>query len=159
MPSPLLLLKLYRCYIIPNIEYCNVCIIPNITQNEKIESIQHKVTKYICYKMNKSNLDYKQRLSVLNLKTLECRRQLAVLKIVFKCIHNFNSVPENWKKMFIISENTRNGRVLLKPRNRINICDKNFFYYSINLFNSLSLDIRNETVFSKFIAKCEEFLL
>lgn len=50
--NPYILLKLYKIYILPIIEYCNVCLILNVSQNQKIESIQKKITKQICLKLN-----------------------------------------------------------------------------------------------------------
>ena len=59
---------------------------------------------------------------------------------------------------FIVSNNSRNGLLLCKPKTRIKFCDKNIFIYSIDLFNSLPIDIRNETNFKCFLTKCTEFL-
>ncbi len=66
--------------------------------------------------MNKFNLKYKERLDLLNLKTLECRRKVLVMKIVFKCINRFRDIPNNWLTKYVISENDRNGRLILRSR-------------------------------------------
>ena len=156
--SPDLLLTLFKTYLIPIIEYCNTAFIPNITQNKRIESIQRKVTKYICRKMHK-NIEYNLRLKLLNLKTLESRRKISVLKMVFKSIYDFSDIPYHWKSRFELSNNNRNGIMICKPKTRINCCDKNFFTFSIDLFNSMPMYIRNESSYKCFLTKCNDFLL
>jgi hypothetical protein len=58
-----------------------------------IESIQKRVTKYICIKSGFPKLTYSERLSKLNLKQLSVRRKLKTLKYLFKCIYNHKDVP------------------------------------------------------------------
>ncbi len=151
-----ILLKIYKSYILPLIDYCSVCLVPNNIQIEKIEKIQRKITKYICYKMSKK-VDYKERLKILNLCSLNTRRQINVLKIVFKCLDNYNEIPIRWRNKFIISQNVRNGRLIVRPKTRNYFCDKNLFCNSIDLFNALPKDIRNETNLKCFLTKCEKF--
>jgi hypothetical protein len=129
----------------------------NITQTVKIEKIQRRITKYICFKMNKFNLKYNQRLDFLNLKSLECRRKVLVMKIVYKCINRHKDIPNNWLSKYIISENDRNGRLILKSRTRNEFCDKNFFIYSIDSFNQLPRHVRDESNFKIFLTNCENF--
>ena len=88
-----------------------------------------------CYKKFQNNLNYNQRLKYLNIDSLETRRKINILKIVFKYIMNSTDIPYNWKIMYNLSHNTRNGRLIIKPSTRNHFCDKNFFMYSINLFN------------------------
>lgn len=112
----------------------------------------------LCYRMGKKYLNYKQRLEILGLKPIQIRRELSVLKIVFKCIYNRIDVPLFWRNQFII-KNTRNGLMLYSYKTRTNFCDKNFFCYAITLFNSLSQAIRNEIDFKKFLRNAEIFML
>ena len=157
--SPNVLLMLYKTYmyILPIIEYNNTCLTLNLTQNKKIESIQRSITKQICHKMNLNEYNYTQRLEALNISSLECRRNVRTLKILFKCIHDFNGVPNHWKDFYSILRNDRNGRIIDKPKTRNNFCDKNFFIHSIQLFNSLPIDIRNENNLNLFLTKCQHF--
>ena len=115
-------------YILPIISYCNPCLILNISQNLLIEKIQKKISKIICFKAKKIGLKYKERLEFLNIPSLECRRKLSVLKIVFKCMNNFDDMPQHWKETFVKSDNTRNGLKLIKPQTRNKFCDKIFLY-------------------------------
>lgn len=45
-----ILVKFYRTYILPIIDYCCICFNTNILQDKNIENIQRKITKFICYK-------------------------------------------------------------------------------------------------------------
>ena len=81
-----------------------------------------------------------------------------MLKLVFKSIHEYKDVPLSWKNKFVIKD-TRNGLMLEKIHTRLQFCDKNFFVYTINLFNSLPNEIRNEKQSVKFIFLCEKFLI
>jgi hypothetical protein len=48
-------LRLYKTYLLPLLEYANLCWIPSDIQNAKIESVQRHITKFICYKKGLSN--------------------------------------------------------------------------------------------------------
>ena len=152
-----ILLKLYKTYILPLIEFNNPCLLLNVTQNQKIEKIQKKVTKQICYKMSETCLDYNQRLKLLNLESLESRRKYSVIKMLYKSINNFTEIPNHWKSMYKINENQRNGKLLYKPFNRNCFSDKNVFIYLIDLFNSLPKNIRNQINSNSFLTNCKTF--
>ena len=156
--SPSILTQLYKVYILPLIEYCFHAWIPNEQQCKRVESIQRHITKYICIKLKLYNLSYSERLTKLDLKPLIVRKNLKMLKYAFKSIYNYIDVPFCWKNKFIIKE-TRNGLLLENIHSRLQFCDKNFFIYTINLFNSLPVNIRNEKQFVKFISLSESFLI
>ena len=48
-------LNLYKTYILPILEYSNLSWIPNNGQSKRIETVQRKITKFICYKLGKNN--------------------------------------------------------------------------------------------------------
>ncbi len=108
--------------------------------------------------MGLRNLSYSNRLEKLNLNPLSVRRDLKILKLLFKSINNYDSTPHSWRQIFI-TKDTRNGLLLESLNTRINFCDKNFFNYCITLFNSLPKCIRNENSFVKFMNDCELFLM
>jgi hypothetical protein len=150
-------LLLYKLYILTIVEYCIISYIPNSSQVDKLESIQRSVTKFICFKKGLLGLSYKQRLIELELKPIELRRKLSALKIVFKCIHNRYDVPLSWKNIFTL-KNTRNGPILNSLKTRTHFCDKNFFSYTILLFNSLPTFIREDNNLNSFLNYSENFL-
>ena len=155
--NPEVLMKLYKTYIFAVIEYCSLCYNHNMTQTIKLERIQKRITRDICFKKFNKKLKYEERLKELNMTSLQTRRKLNVLKVVFKCVHDFEEMPYNWKNNYIISDNTRNGILIVKPNTRNTFCDKDFFIFSINLFNNLPKFIRNETKLNVFLTKCQKF--
>ncbi|MGH7749739.1 MAG: hypothetical protein ACREQ5_33985, partial [Candidatus Dormibacteria bacterium] len=130
------LLQMYKTYILTIIEYCNHIYYPNITQIKKLESIQRYITRYICYKNGKIDLNYIKRLEYLKLKPLLVRKQSKVLKIIFQIIHNFNDIQNNWKNKLTLIK-SRNGYLIKNNYYRINFCDNNMFVMGVKLFNSL----------------------
>ena len=89
------------------------------------------------------NLNYSERLKSLNLRSLEIRRQLKVLRTLYRIKNNKYTTLSRLKVRYNFVE-TRNGSKIVKPYNRINFCDKNFLIYSIDLFNSLLKGINDE---------------
>ena len=71
--------------------------------------------------------------------------------------HNFEGIPSNYKKLFVLNK-SRNGNLIHNIFTRINLCDNNMFVMGIKLFNTLPIDIRNETKYSKFCKLCLMFL-
>jgi hypothetical protein len=81
---------------------------------------------------------------------------LKILKYVFKSIYNFSDVPLSWKNKFAMKD-SRNG-ILLEPiHTRVRLCDRNFYIYSINLFNSLPIIVKNEKSFVNLML-CQTFV-
>jgi hypothetical protein len=94
----------------------------------------------------------------LILESLQLRRKLNILLIVFKCIHNFTDVPNIWKNTFK-TKITRNGLFLELPKTRMKFCDKNFFINAFHLFNSLPICKRNESKLKIFNQNVKTFLI
>jgi len=150
-----ILVNLYKTYILPLIEYGNSLIFTK-TQIVLIEKVQRKITRNICYSLGYNDMSYYNRLQLLKLLPLEVRYKIKILKVIFKIKinkpHHLMHINNNY-----VFKDTRNGTVIDKPICRINFCKKNFIIYSIDLFNSLPKQIRNETKFSKFIQLCQEY--
>ena len=152
-----ILLKLFKTYILPIIESNNNSLILNITQNNKIEKIQRKITKQICNSMSENNLEYKARLKLLELDSLESRRKFSIIKLLYKSVNNHPGIPDHWKTKYDIKDNNRNGLLLYKPFARNCFSDKNMFNYSIDLFNSLPKILRNQIMSKTFLTNCKSF--
>jgi len=121
-----------------------------------MELIQRKITKYICYKINNNDLKYHERLKFLNLQSLHVRNNLKILKIIHRFKYNKFTAYDHLKHYYKFYD-SRNGIFIEQLFSRIYFCDKNFVCNSINLFNSLPKDIRNEQKYSVFIRKCESY--
>ena len=145
------ILKLYKTYILPIIEFSCNCWVPNKTQSDLLESIQRHITKYICYKSNNNYLTYEQRLNILDLKSLKHRREINALKLVQKIKCNYNTIPINWFNYFQFYNTTRNGILIKKHMKRIEMFDNFYFNYCINLYNSLNIDFRNYNNYKDFV--------
>ena len=104
-------LRLYKTYLLPLLEYANLCWVPNNNQCYEIESVQRQVTKFICNKKGFYDMSYEQRLESLNLDSIQMRRETNILITVFKCIHNYKEVPNIWKNIFKTNY-TRNSKPL-----------------------------------------------
>ena len=64
----IILLNLYKTYILPIIEFSHLCFKHNTTQVNQLEKIERKITNYICYELEKPNLKYYERQGLLDLK-------------------------------------------------------------------------------------------
>ena len=86
--SPENLVRAFKVYVRPLLEYASTTWSPSyIAQILQLESVQRTFTKRIpgCH-----NLSYKERLTRLNLQSLEHRRLIADLVMCFNIVHNFN---------------------------------------------------------------------
>ena len=147
-------LKLYKTYILPIIEYSNSCWTPNQSQSIKIEKIQKKITKYICFKMGKIDSSYDQRLDFLQINSLKYRRDLKSLKLMHKIKSKSNDIPNHWFNYFNFYETSRN-RILIKTHLT---SDKFYFNHCIKLFNESPIFMRNDNNFNSFLSKLSNIL-
>ena len=84
---------------------------------QSIENIQRFFTRKVLYKFD---LEYKQRLSVLNLESLEYRRLKTHLVMYYKIIHNLIDLNcENFFKFSRHSLTRSHNLTLTKPKNKI----------------------------------------
>lgn len=113
--DPHLLIKAFITFVRPTLEFASCVWSPSsVSLIDKIESVQRSFTKKLS---GLRNLEYEERLNILNLQTLENRRIRADLTMYFKIIHDY--VDLNAKDFFCVSGNsvTRGHRLkLVKPR-------------------------------------------
>ena len=150
-------MRLYQTYILPILEYSNLCLVYTKTQSDRLEKVQRKITRYICFRLGKTDLKYEERLRFLNLESLEVRRKIQILKIVFKIKQNSPKIRTDWLNQIQFYETSRNGTYCKTTMNRISLSDKYIFNYSVVLFNSLPIFIRNENCFNKFLLYLKQF--
>ena len=55
------MLNLYKTYLLPILEYSNMCLTLTKTQSLKIEKIQRKITRFLCSKCLLFDLSYEER--------------------------------------------------------------------------------------------------
>ncbi len=82
--------RLYTAFVRPNLEYAVAVWSPYLKKDiAAIERTQHRVTRLTS---SLRKLDYDSRLKVLNLQTLEQRRQRGDLIQVFRILNDFDQV-------------------------------------------------------------------
>ena len=83
------LLKAYTTYVRPKLEYNTVVWSPFLQKNiNVVESVQKKFTRHICIRCKISFNSYSDRLSKLNINSVEYRRLEFDLILMFKICHN-----------------------------------------------------------------------
>jgi hypothetical protein len=103
-------------------------------------------------------MNHKERLNKLFLNQLQVRGELLCLKNVFKCIYDHSDVPNKLESNFIVKQ-TPNGLMIVTPKTRISLCDKNLFIFAIKLFNRLPIEKRNENIHNKFFKTSSNVLM
>ena len=92
--SAVVISKLYRSYVIPNLEYCIQFWLPiNERDADMLEGVQRRATKMI---QSLRNLSYEERLKRLGMFTLRRRRLRGEMIEVFKIIHGIDK-GKSWE--------------------------------------------------------------
>jgi len=129
--------KTFITYICPLLEYNSN--IWNPTHKyfvDKIENVQRQFTKCVT---SISHLTYHERLSILDLESLELRRLRFDLIQYYKILNNLT--PLNYAKYFTYHQPSSSSRkpspFLIKPINGPNYLLSSFFNRSVDCWNSL----------------------
>lgn len=146
---------LYKTYILPIIEYSNLCYCPTKAELFELEQVQRTITKYICNKMQLFDFSYVDRLYFLRFDYLYVRF-CQILKLVYFAYTNQPQFPNRWLQYFKFKD-TRNGIVLETPQIRIEAERKLFFNYAICLFNQLPKSVRVMNNLSSFLSMSNEY--
>ncbi len=134
---------MYKTYILPILENCNLAYYTNITNSNRLESVQKKVSSFICRKLGYYELNYEERLKLLKLNTLKNRKLVRGLKFLKRIKDSDKILPQSWLNSIKFND-TRNGIIIEVPKIRIQKCDQHFFIQISKEFNSLPKDIRNK---------------
>ena len=73
------------------------------------------------------------------------------MKLLFKIKSNNLYIPQKWFHELTFKENPRTGCRADTKINRLIKSDKYIFNYSVKLFNSLPMNVRNECNFNSFV--------
>jgi hypothetical protein len=135
--SPGVLVNIYKSIVRPHLEYCSPAWSPHYIKDKDIlERVQHRFTRMFA---DLRTLEYKKRLEILGLWTLEERRNRADLIEVFKMEKGFSATP-----LETFFEVDRTGRMrghnirLIKHYSK---CNPRHFFFServVKRWNSLS---------------------
>jgi ribonuclease P/MRP protein subunit RPP40 len=134
--DPVLLFRAFSAYIRPILEYCSpvwsTCYITDII---KIESVQRRFTKRLA---GLSALSYADRLTKLNVESLELRRLKADLLLHYKLTHCLMNLAGD-VTVFMSHETKTRGhdKRISKPHSKYNCRAFSFACRSVNAWNSL----------------------
>ena len=130
-----ILLRLFKTYVRPKLEYNTPVWSPYLMKNvNKIESVQRVFTKRACNRCGIKFSSYEDRLSILNLNSLEKRRVINDLLLLYKMINNlsdlkfsdyfcFSNIKYNLRRNSMQIKNKQNIRLPIQPW-------KNSLFYS-----------------------------
>ena len=142
----------YITYIRPLLEYASNVWSPHlIMQINSLERVQRHFTKRI---IELHDLSYQERLTVLNLETLEHRRLSSDLTMYYKVFHNLTPwAPSDYFNVFIPPHDLHSVHHdfnIRKPLCRTNIFANDFFNRRVSAWNSLPSFIVNSKSVASF---------
>ena len=150
------MLILYKTLVRPLLDYCVQVWKPYLRKDINVlEKIQKRYTKMIdgCKKLN-----YEQRLSKLNLTTLEERQKRLDMIQVYKILHdNYNVYPKEFLKL-----NDRSGRknslMIFKKRVNKELSRNGFTFRTIDQWNDLPEQVVTATSVDTFKGKYDHLM-
>ena len=150
------MLRLYKSLVRPHLEYCVQAWRPHLKKDiALIEAVQRRATRMI---PTLKGLSYHQRLSVLNLTTLETRRLRGDLIEVFKNLKGFDKV--NYSSMFSLAANNLRGHGLKLYKSRFNINLGKFMFSNrvVDEWNMLPVDVISSITVLSFKIKLDRYI-
>ena len=106
-----LMLKAYKVYVLPILDYCSSVYTPHkISDINNLERIQRKFTKKALWD---KSLSYENRLQKLHLSTLEVRRILSDLTLMYKILHGQIQSLSGIVNIKPSNKNTRQSRKVI----------------------------------------------
>jgi hypothetical protein len=157
-----LLVKAYKVYVLPLLEYCTVIWSPwQIGLINAIENVQRYFTRKLFWPVERP---YYERLAILDMELLEIRRIKLDLYYCFKIINNLTCIDNtlyftfDTRNIFAVRNYDDKLLVRCKPVNN-NRSEHFYFNRCVPLWNSLSYDCRNVTCIRDFklLLQCHDF--
>jgi hypothetical protein len=143
--------KMFLTFVRPKLEYASEVFSPHLLKDiDLIEAVQRKFTRNIPSIRNKG-LSYSNRLSILDLDSLELRRIKADMCMVYKITHGL--VDIRLEEIFELNTHykTRNNGLKLKlPYANIDARKYSFAVRTVNIWNSLPRNIVLSPTLDKF---------
>jgi hypothetical protein len=143
------LVRLYKCFARPILEYASVIFSPHHKYLiDALENVQRRFTKKLA---GQYNLSYLERLKVCNLDLLETRRLHSDVVMVFKILHGFVNIDLNDSISVSCNSVTRGNNFKLKKYYaRLDI--RKYFFVSrcVDVWNNLPCALVNSRTSSVF---------
>ena len=146
-------LILYKSFVRPILEYCNVIWAPHLRKHHKmIEQIQRRATRMI---IGFDMLNYHGRLRALDIPTLVYRRKRADIIQVFRIMNKIDCISFDDFFEFDRGITRGNNKKLIKPRANTTLRLHSFSHRVINVWN----DLPNRVVMSSSLNSFKSNLL
>jgi hypothetical protein len=139
------LLKLYKSYVRPKLEYNSPVWSPYLVKDiNAVEKVQQRFTKIACRRCNIPYVSYADRLTKLNMLSLQHRRVRFDLIKLFQIVNNISDL--NFHSFFVFQNSSyslRNNTCKILPKQRFTSSAWNgsFFERAPRYWNKLSNDI------------------
>ena len=153
-------LIIYKSIIRPIIDYGDSVWNPSLKKHiQMIENIQRRGTKLVPELIN---INYTDRLKMLNLPTLKYRRKRGDLIQVFKILNGHYDI--NWEDFFTLdtdrTHNTRgHSKKLVKHRTLTSLRQKSFCYRVVDHWNNLTEEIVTAKTVTSFKTLLDKHLV
>ena len=154
------LVKLYKSYVRPKLEYNTQVWSPYLVKDKKaLEKVQKRYTKIICRRCNISFSSYPDRLCKLNLLSLENRRIRFDLILLYKIIHGLSDL--NFDSYFKIENSPyplRHGTAKILPKQHFTcgVWLGSFFERAPKYWNRLGTDVSSAITLPLFKSKLQK---
>jgi hypothetical protein len=151
-------LRVYTAYIRPKLEYATEIWSPHMVKEiKRIEKIQRFYTRMVLRKCMLPDLPYKDRLKFLGLETLENRRKIFDLSMMYKIL--MGQTHLNPYSLFTLSERLgRKHNKQVKIKHRISKTAHSFVNRTSNLWNRLDQTIVNSSTVEEFKIRVQIWL-
>ena len=149
---------LYKTYIRPHMEYCIQAWSPHLVKDiETLEKVQRRATKWVTGMKGKT---YEQRLRLLNITTLEKRRQRGDLIEVYKILTGKEDIDPSYFFQFASQELNLRGHhlKLYKKPCRLNVRKYFFTQRIVSLWNSLPNRVVTAPSVNSFKKRLDDYL-
>ena len=140
---------MYKIYVRPILEYNSPIWSPHLLQDiDKIENIQRSFLRRL---PGYEHLSYPDRLNQAGLDSLELRRILSDLLVVFKIKHQFTDLKFDQLFETVVNSRSRGHHIKLRKA----LCTSNVLLFSIfnrvvDMWNALPASVIEERRFGKF---------
>jgi len=126
----------YKTYVRPHLEYAAESWSPKkFADIRRLERVQRYYTRMAFKKCGLRKTIYTDRLSICHLESLEYRRKVSDLVMVYKIMHGKVSLDP--AKHFVRSTRNRLNKLQLQKRRHTSKTENNFFIRTINAWNQL----------------------
>jgi hypothetical protein len=142
-------MRLFKAYVRPTLEYASPVWSPvAVGLTRDLENVQRRFTKRLC---GLREMTYEQRLSHLQLESLEARRRQADLLVVFKALRGLLHIDPKTLGVELCTTSTRANSININiNRASCVLAGKSFNYRISKIWNSLPANVKQSSSINVF---------